>query len=201
MKIVILSLLILFSTALYCQSNSVSEKTDNNQIFIFFENYEIERNELIGRLILPIIVFGIIIINALRSSKKSENEEQGDRKKIPIIFILFFTIIWSIVWYPSHISSFLNLNKKLSIITNIYENEQFEVTEGVIEVLFEQPHGGHAPGDKIKINNRTFEFSYFISNALYYHNTIAHDGLLIDGKTVKLHNFKGKIYEIYEVTD
>ena len=84
-------------------------------------------------------------------------------------------------------------------LQEIYTNEQYQIAEGQVHVMREEPYKVHAPGDMISIGGVVFEYSYFATNAPYYHQTIAHGGVLTQNKLVRVHHYKDKIIEIFAV--
>lgn len=61
-----------------------------------------------------------------------------------------------------------------------------QVAEGPVQVLFEQPRGGHTKGDIVKIGNKQFEISYYVAKPTY-HQTIAYGGVLRKGVYARVH--------------
>lgn len=201
-KAFLVIIFLLFSYTLFSNNQySLHELPDDNyaRLFVFFENYEYESNDFKSRFILPIIIFGAIFLNIIRKLDKKNFIESIKEKSFTIIIVVLFSSFWLLNWYPSHIKSNNKFEEKFQQYKKLYENKNYQVIEGIVEVLYEQPASGHAPGDKIKINDEIFEFSYFIANALYYHNTIAHNGVLIHGRNVRLHHIDNKIIEIFDI--
>ena len=62
----------------------------------------------------------------------------------------------------------------------IYQNKEYQITEGVVKVLHEQPESGHDRGDVIKIGQVLFELSCF-SNTFAYNKTVVFGGILTEG--------------------
>ncbi|MBB6482730.1 hypothetical protein [Spirochaeta isovalerica] len=106
------------------------------------------------------------------------------------------------------IGNYFVINTNLSRMSKYLDHPAIKVIEGTINVQFEQPESGHAGGDIIQIDKYIFKINYF-SSTLYYHNSIAHKGILTSGKYLKIyvlpsnedekHNFgAGKILKIEE---
>ena len=89
------------------------------------------------------------------------------------------------------ISSIIQSNKLVSA----YEHGQYEVTEGIVEVLHKQPHEGHDKDDIVRIGNQEFEIDYF-NGTRGYNLTIAHGGALKEGVYAKVYHRKGTIIRI-----
>ena len=76
-----------------------------------------------------------------------------------------------------------------------YRNGDFEIIEGQVEVLHEQPKEGHDRGDIIRINEKEIEINYFRTGP-QYKSTLAHGGILSEGAEVRLCLYKNKILRI-----
>jgi len=88
----------------------------------------------------------------------------------------------------------LHVSYHLYIYCN-YLVGNYQILEGAVNVLYEQPKNGHAPGDLLEINgeNLTLDF-YDVSPG--YNITISNGGLLINGRQVKLYVYDGIILRI-----
>ncbi len=76
-----------------------------------------------------------------------------------------------------------------------YSRGEVEIVEGKVSVLREQPEEGHAAGDLIEVGGHELEVNYFEAGP-GYHLTIAHDGVLRDGTTVRLLVHHGHILKL-----
>ncbi len=77
-----------------------------------------------------------------------------------------------------------------------YETSAFEVIEGPVRVLRTQPANGHAPGDLINVGGREIEINFFGEIGPGYRQTIAHGGVLQDGRRVRLFVHEGKVLRV-----
>jgi len=109
----------------------------------------------------------------------------------PAIFISFICCIWLIA---SVSFAYVNVRDARAYKAALREG-RCEVVEGVVEVMYQQPEGGHAPGDRIRVGGRKFEYSYFTSR-LAYNRTVAHGGVLVQGAKVRVHDLNGAIVKI-----
>lgn len=103
--------------------------------------------------------------------------------------------IWCVVWI-----SFSILMTTISLregwkYTNALRDGHASVVEGTVELLYEQPKGGHAPGDRIRVNGREFQYSNFRAT-LAYRRTVANGGILTNGAKVRLHYLDGAIIKV-----
>ena len=106
-----------------------------------------------------------------------------------------FMILWSAIWI---LFSSVWLGSSFWTAYKYYEalhNNKCEVVEGKVTVLREQPWGGHAPGDLVRIDGKEFEVNYYLST-LAYHRTIAHGGVLTEGAQVRVCHLDGDILRI-----
>ena len=114
--------------------------------------------------------------------------------KKEVIFLCFFAFIWGSGWsigvYGSSCTN--NIGKEL---IDAYYSGNYEILEGPVQVLHQEPKGGHDSGDLIRINQREIEFSYFTSTPAY-NQTISHGGVLKEGVYTKIYLYKGKILRI-----
>lgn len=75
------------------------------------------------------------------------------------------------------------------------ESGNVQVVERSVEVLRQQPGGGHAPGDLIRIGDREIVVDYF-GYRDGYHATIAHGGVLSEGTVARLTLHHGVIFRV-----
>ena len=72
------------------------------------------------------------------------------------------------------------LGTQYAELSNAYNNREYMMAEGVVDVLHLEPEGGHDAGDIIQINGVEFEFSCF-HDTLGYNKTIVFGGVLTEG--------------------
>ena len=110
------------------------------------------------------------------------------------VFPLMAVIIGSILFLVSLIifgGSVASKNKLMSA----YQSGQFQVVEGLVDVLHRQPHSGHTKGDVISINGKQFEINYF-NRTPAYSRTISHGGVLREGTYARVYYRNGDILRI-----
>jgi hypothetical protein len=81
------------------------------------------------------------------------------------------------------------------VYTSALRNGRCGIAEGVVRVLRQQPAGGHAAGDRVRLGDREFEVNYYRST-LAYNQTIAHGGALTDGTRARVHYLDGAILKV-----
>lgn len=133
-----------------------------------------------------VLVFGVIGL-----SVKIKDREKFGKAYYKPGFITF----WATLWILFHIPLLELGTSKTESLLEIYQSGKCNITEGVVEVLHEQPSGGHDAGDQIKIGNETFTFSYFTVTPAYK-QTISHGGALQEGAYARLHHYRGKILKV-----
>lgn len=65
--------------------------------------------------------------------------------------------------------------------------------EGVVSVEFEEPWSGHTDGDIIHVADKTFEITHY-SGSYYYHDSIAHGGVLKQNSYVRIFYIPTTVY-------
>ena len=111
------------------------------------------------------------------------------RNLIPFLFL----ITWSIFWLAMH--DFPQMFRRIDGLTRAYENGRYEVSEGIVTVLHQQPAHGHSSGDRIVVDGKPFEVNYFYSTPAY-RQTIAHGGALRAGMYARLSHVEGQIVRV-----
>ena len=104
-----------------------------------------------------------------------------------------FAILWAVFWLVLH--NFPRMYGRIDALTDAYEHKRYEVVEGVVTVLNEQPEHGHSSGDRIAVGGKTFEVSYFSATPAY-RQTIAHGGALQNGAYARVGYVGGDIVRI-----
>jgi hypothetical protein len=104
-----------------------------------------------------------------------------------------FVLIWSLGWLYGHLlpNVFGHINKLVSA----YHDKRYEVVEGPVQVLHQQPATGHSKGDVIRVNGKEFEVNYFYATPAY-NNTIAHKGVLNAGTYARIYYYNGEILRV-----
>lgn len=114
------------------------------------------------------------------------------RSRRELIPCLFFTA-WSILWLVMH--NFPQMFRRVDNLAEAYEKGHYEVSEGVVTVLHEQPAHGHSSGDRIVVDGKPFEVNYFYATPAY-RQTIAHGGALQAGIYARLSHVDGEIVRV-----
>ena len=104
-----------------------------------------------------------------------------------------FVLIWSVIWISMHLlpNVFGHVNKLVSA----YKDKRYEIVEGPVQVLWQQPYHGHSQGDRIRVNGKEFVVSYFYATPAYT-KTIAHGGVLTQGTYARLYYYDGEILRV-----
>ena len=111
------------------------------------------------------------------------------RNLIPALFLT----AWAIVWLVMH--DFPQMFQRIDHLTDAYEKGRYEVSEGVVAVLRQQPKHGHSSGDRIVVGGKPFEVDYFHATPAY-RQTIAHGGALQAGRYARLSHVDGQIVRV-----
>ena len=85
-----------------------------------------------------------------------------------------FATAWSLFWLYLH--NFPYSFGHINALVKAYRHGQYQVVEGQVHVLHEQPATGHTKGDIITVNGKQFEVNYFYLTPAY-RNTLAHGGV------------------------
>jgi hypothetical protein len=104
-----------------------------------------------------------------------------------------FAIVWSLFWLYLH--NFPHVFGHISSLVRAYREQQYQVVEGQVHVLHEQPLTGHSKGDIITVNGKQFEVNYFYATPAY-RNTLAHRGVLGSGVYARLYYDNGEILRV-----
>ena len=104
-----------------------------------------------------------------------------------------FLIGWSLFWLYLH--NFPHLFGHINGLVNAYREKQYQVVEGEVQVLHQQPATGHTTGDVVTVNGEQFEVNYFLATPAY-RNTLAHRGVLSAGTHARIYYYNGEILRI-----
>jgi hypothetical protein len=104
-----------------------------------------------------------------------------------------FTIVWSVFWLYLH--NFPHVFGHINSLVRAYRCGQYQVVEGEIQMLHQQPATGHTKGDIITVNGKQFEVNYFYATPAY-RNTLAHGGVLASGVYARLYHHNGEILRV-----
>ena len=109
------------------------------------------------------------------------------------LFGAVFVIVWSLFWLYLH--NFPYVFGHINNLVRAYRHGQYQVAEGQVQVLHEQPATGHTKGDVITVNGKQFEVNYFYLTPAY-RNTLAHGGVLGGGVYARLYYYNGEILRV-----
>ena len=104
-----------------------------------------------------------------------------------------FVTAWSLFWLYLH--SFPYVLAHINSLVSAYRNGQYQVVEGQVQVLHEQPATGHTKGDIITVNGKQFEVDCFYLTPAY-RNTLAHGGVLTSGVYTRIYYHNGEILHV-----
>ena len=104
-----------------------------------------------------------------------------------------FVLIWSLSWLYLHLVP--NVFDHVNTLVNAYQQKQYKIVEGPVQVLHQQPYHGHSEGDRIRVDGQEFVISYFYYTPAY-RNTIAHSGALKEGTYARIYYFNGEILRV-----
>lgn len=147
------------------------------EVFVFTQSVNAIPLGHVFFLLIGIVIF-IVGISLFRKVKK----EQGC---VPEVLKAVFILFWAIIWIGIHGLSLGMQVVTYSELLNIYNKHLYSVVEGKVQVIHEQPRGGHDRGDLIVVGDKEFEFSYF-EESFGYHQTISNGGVLKEGVYARL---------------
>jgi hypothetical protein len=104
-----------------------------------------------------------------------------------------FVIAWGLLWIYLH--NFPYVFGHINSLVRAYRDGQYQVVEGQVHVLHEQPATGHTKGDIITVNGKQFEVNYFYVTPAY-RNTLAHGGVLQSGLYARIYYYNGEILRV-----
>jgi hypothetical protein len=104
-----------------------------------------------------------------------------------------FVAAWALFWLYLHNFPYVFGHINRLVKANRYG--QYEVVEGPVQVLHEQPATGHTKGDIITVNGKQFEVNYFYLTPAY-RNTVAHGGVLASGVYARIYYHNGEILRV-----
>jgi len=104
-----------------------------------------------------------------------------------------FVTVWSLFWLYMH--NFPYAFGHINSLVRAYRDGQYQVVEGQVQVLHQQPATGHTKGDVIAVNGKQFEVNYFYLTPAY-RNTLAHGGVLGAGVYARIYYYNGEILRV-----
>jgi hypothetical protein len=104
-----------------------------------------------------------------------------------------FVTAWGLYWLYLH--NFPYVFGHVNGLVRAYRDGQYQVVEGQVQVLHEQPVTGHTKGDLINVNGKQFEMNYFYLTPAY-RDTLAHGGVLASGVYARIYYHNGEILRV-----
>ena len=157
----------------------------------FVTVFEITRNSngVFAGAVFRLLIGVVALIGALRVLVRNRRRESSRRDYIGPIFVL----VWSLFWIYLH--NFPHTFGHINGLVNAYQQKQYQVVEGPVQILHQQPKTGHSKGDIVSVNGTQFEVNYFFATPAY-HETIAHKGALSAGTYARIYYSDGEILRI-----
>ena len=148
-------------------------------VFIFTENAQKilgeAQNNVLGSLVVILASVAVLFYLAFIMISKKKRPI-GKIASVGIVFLIF------------NINSLIDNTQRQQYLTNmyseltaIYQNKEYKIVEGIVNVLHLEPEGGHDTGDIIKIDGVEFELSCFSGAIFEYNKTIVYGGVLTEG--------------------
>ena len=153
--------------------------------------FEITRNNngIFGDEVFRLLIGVAALLGSLGLLVRNVRRREGVKDYIGPVFGL----IWSLGWIYLH--NFPHVFGHINRLMNAYQQKQYQVVEGPVQVLHQQPATGHSKGDVIRVNEKEFEVNYFYATPAY-HTTIAHKGVLNTGTYARIYYFGGEILRV-----
>jgi hypothetical protein len=104
-----------------------------------------------------------------------------------------FLTCWALFWLYLH--NFPYSFGHINSLVRAYRHGRYQVVEGQVQLLHEQPATGHTKGDIITVNGKQFEVNYFYLTPAY-RNTLAHGGVLGGGVYARIYYYNGEILRV-----
>jgi len=157
----------------------------------FVTVFEITRNSngvFVGT-VFRLLIGVVALIGALRVLVRNRRRERSRRDYIGPIFVL----VWSLFWIYLH--NFPHMFGHINRLVNAYQQKQYQIVEGPVQVLHQQAYTGHGKGDVISVNGQQFEVNYFYATPAY-NKTTAHHGALNAGTYARIYYYEGEILRV-----
>ena len=132
---------------------------------------------------LAFILCSVLVIFIVTQLSRKENQLNRKYIYVALVFLALF---------GSHFLKGYQSNdyiKEYTKLTNIYDNQEYKIVEGIVHVLHLEPEGGHDIGDIIQINKVEFEFSCY-HNTLGYNKTVVFGGVLTEGTFARVYYYQ-----------
>ena len=157
----------------------------------FVTVFEITRNSngVFAGAVFRLLIGVVALIGALRVLVRNRRRESSRRDYIGPIFVL----VWSLFWIYLH--NFPHQFGHIDRLVNAYQQKQYQIVEGPVQVLHQQPKTGHGKGDIVEVSGKQFEVNYFLYTPAY-RNTIAYKGALNAGTYARIYYYNGEILRV-----
>ena len=157
----------------------------------FVTVFEITRssNGVFGDAVFRLLIGVVALLGSLRALVRNRRRESSRRDYVGPIFVL----VWSLFWIYLH--NFPNTFGHINRLLSAYQQKQYQIVEGPVQILHQQPATGHTKGDVIRVNGQEFELNYFYATPAY-HNTIAHKGVLNAGTYARIFYYDREILRV-----
>jgi len=157
----------------------------------FVTVFEITRNSngIFAGTILRLLIGVAALIGGLRSVVLRWRRGGNGKDYIGAVFL----IGWSLFWIYLH--NFPHVFGHINELVNAYREKQYQIVEGRVQVLHQQPATGHSKGDIVAVNGQQFEVNYFYATPAY-RNTLAHRGVLTAGTDARIYYYNGEILRV-----
>ena len=130
----------------------------------------------------------VALLGGLRSLIR--NWRRGRAKDwIGPVFLVGSSLLW--IYLHNFPHTFGHINR----LVNAYQQKQYQIVEGPVQVLHQQPKTGHSKGDIVSVSGTQFEVNYFLATPAY-HKTLAHSGALSGGTYARIYYFDGEILRV-----
>jgi hypothetical protein len=157
----------------------------------FVTVFEIARNSngvFVGA-VFRLLIGVVALIGALRSLVRNRRRERRRRDYIGPIFVL----VWSLFWIYLH--NFPHVFGHIDRLMSAYQQKQYQIVEGPVQILHQQPATGHSKGDIVSVNGMQFEVNYFLATPAYC-KTLAHGGALSAGTYARIYYSDSEILRV-----
>jgi hypothetical protein len=141
--------------------------------------------------IIVIIIGGFIFGSAIKNQKKDTQIPNGISVVILVVFLMYFIANA----LAGQLGDYTRTNLQYRHLLDVYNNQQYRVAEGIVEVLHTQPWSGHDKGDIIRIGQATLEVNYYVAT-VGYKKTIANGGVLKNGVYARVYYTDGTILRV-----
>lgn len=103
----------------------------------------------------------------------------------PIILVCFYISLLLFLEFFGTMD-YIIYKDEFKHLESIYQSQDYQVTEGYVNVKHVQPYNGHDIGDIIEIGNTELEVDLY-SRTFGYKITIAHNGVLTEGTYARVY--------------